>query len=94
MLYTTYKYSSIHISTAAELLVHMRYVQSSQEISVLRAEQMVREIQLCLLHLVQDGAGELLGGSIAAHVACSGDAVLSLAVIRFNTNGHELTCHQ
>jgi hypothetical protein len=35
---------------------------------------------LCLLHLVQDGAGELVGSGVATHVACSCSAVVALAL--------------
>jgi hypothetical protein len=35
-------------------------------------------IRLCLLHLVQDGAGELVRGGLAAHIACSEFAIVGL----------------
>jgi hypothetical protein len=37
--------------------------------------------QLCLLHLVQDGAGELVSGRVASHVTCSCNTVIGLARI-------------
>jgi hypothetical protein len=36
-------------------------------------------VQLCLLHLVQDSAGELVGGGVATHVASSGLSIVELA---------------
>ena len=31
-------------------------------------------VKSCLLHLVQNCAGELVGGGVASHVACAGSA--------------------
>jgi hypothetical protein len=40
-------------------------------------------IESSLLHLAQNGASKLVGGRVAAHVACSDLAVIRLAKNRF-----------
>jgi hypothetical protein len=37
------------------------------------ANRKMMRLSSCLLHLVQDSAGELMGGGVASHVSCAGD---------------------
>lgn len=67
MLYTNYKYSYMH--TLVVRLVVPNSIQTQADllfISVIRS---------CLLHLGQNGAGELMGSGASAHIACAGLAI-------------------
>jgi hypothetical protein len=44
------------------------------------ASMKIMRVSSCLLHLVQDSAGELVGGGVASHVSCAGGTTESLVV--------------